>query len=203
MAVLLPETCRRIVGNGSLRPPPTHQLPAIPGIAVMKHWTNSDPVVTAPWRIPNPLKSLAVLARRDNAVVILACGLLYAVYTCINASLSILLVDLYALNQWQAGLVYLPFGIGGTVSTFFSGVWLDRAYRAARRRDGLEADRARGDDLDAFDVEKARVRVVWAPMGGTVVSVVAFGWVVHFCQVCWAFAFLCACMCMWLTAVCY
>lgn len=146
----------------------------------MSHWEEGDIVASHEWRIPNPLKSLTILARKDNAVIILACGLLYAVYTCINASLSVLFIDIYKLNQWQAGLVYLPFGVGGTVSTFFSGPLLDRAYRDARTERGLPTDKAAGDDLDSFAVEKARLRVVWIPMLTTTCSVVAFGWVLNY-----------------------
>ena len=69
----------------------------------------------------NPHKSLTILARKDNTSIILACGLLYVVYICVTASLSVLFIDIYGLNQWQAGLIYLPFGLGGTVSTLFPG----------------------------------------------------------------------------------
>jgi hypothetical protein len=97
-----------------------------------------------------------------------------------NASLSILFIEIYKLNQWQAGLIYLPFGIGGTVSTFFSGALLNNAYRNARTARGLSTDKAVGDDLDNFSVEKARLTVIWIPMLLTACSVLAFGWVLHF-----------------------
>ncbi|KAI6365687.1 hypothetical protein MCOR25_005296 [Pyricularia grisea] len=190
--LFLPETSRNIVGNGSARPPRHLRLPPI-GRHLIRHWkdhadddsssSNSQPSSRT---MPNPLRSLRILARRDNAVVMLACGLLYAVYTCVCASLSVLFVDLYALDQLQAGLVYLPFGLGGTASTAICGPLLNRAYR--RVRDGCVAggreaevalDRHVADDLDVFPVERARLGVVWLPMAVATVSVVAFGWTVH------------------------
>lgn len=87
--------------------------------------------------MPNPLNSLTLLLRKDNTIIILAAGILYLVYICTCTSLSILFINIYELNQWQTRLVYLPFGIGGTVSTFFSGQMLDRAYRNARTKRGL------------------------------------------------------------------
>ncbi|MCJ1456603.1 hypothetical protein MMC28_006965 [Mycoblastus sanguinarius] len=179
MAFLLPETSRNIVGNGSIRPPRHLRLP-IP--TIMCHWKDSDVVADHKWRIPNPLKSLTILIRKDNIIIITACGILYGIYTCINTSISILFIDTYQLNQWQAGLIYLPFGIGGTVSTFFSGPLLDKAYRNARTKRGLSTDKAVGDDLDSFPVEKARLSVVWTPMVMTTCSVVAFGWVLQYHQ---------------------
>jgi len=180
IALFLPETSRNIVGNGSVKPSKHLRIP-IPKL--MRHWKENDVSTSHKWRLPNPLKSLRILARRDNAIIILAAGMLYVIYTCINTSLSILFIDIYSLNQWQAGLIYLPFGIGGIVSTFFSGLLIDKAYRNARTARGLSTDKAVGDDLDTFPVEKARLSVVWIPMLMTTCSVVAFGWVLHYRQV--------------------
>lgn len=134
--------------------------------------------------MPNPLKSLKIILRKDNAVVLLAWGLMYAVYACIIASLSTLCIEIYGLNEWQAGLIYLPFGLGGTVSTFFSGKLLDGAYRHARTKRGLSTDRVRGDDLDGFPIEKARLSVMWIPMLVIALCIVAYGWVLQYRQVC-------------------
>jgi hypothetical protein len=146
----------------------------------MQHWKEGGATMSRGGQIPNPMKSLKILVRKDNIIIILACGLLYAVYTCLNASLSLLFIDIYDLNQWQGGIIYLPFGIGGTVSTFFSGLLIDAAYRNARSKRGLPTDKAVGDDLDSFSIEKARITVIWVPMFVTVSSVVAFGWVLHY-----------------------
>lgn len=173
---MLPETSRRIVGNGSIRPPKHLRLPT-PNL--MRHWEKGGCNPATVWEIPNPLKSLRILVRKDNATIILACGILYVIYTCVNASLSVLFIDIYGLNKWQAGLIYLPFGLGGTVSTFFSGPLLNNAYRKARARRGLPTDKVSGDDLDSFPIEKARIGVIWVPMALTTVSVVTFGWVLQ------------------------
>ncbi len=180
MIVLLPETSRNIVGNGSIRPRKYVRL-AIP--TLMCHWKEGDEVNRQKWHMPNPLRSLAILVRKDNTTIILACGILYVIYICVNTSLSTLFIDIYKLNQWQAGLIYLPFGLGGTLSTFFSGSLLNNAYRNTRKKQGLSTDKTVGDDLDNFPIEKARLGVVWIPMLLTTGSVVAFGWVLHHHQV--------------------
>ena len=180
MILFLPETSRSIVDDGSIQPPKYLQLP-FP--TIMCHWKHSDVMPTHKWRAPNPLKSMVVIARKDNAVVILACGFLYVNYTCVNASLSTLFVGIYKLNQWEAGLIYLPFGLGGVASTFISGRLLDKAYCKSRIERGLSTDKAVGDDLDDFFIEKARLRVIWIPMLVTTCSIVAFGWVLHYHQV--------------------
>jgi MFS family permease len=187
MIFLLPETARNIVGNGSIRPSKYLQLP-IPTLAFC-HWKDSsssngsNSLATRKWRMPNPFKSLMILVRKDNTIIITACGLLYVVYTCVNTSLSTLFVDMYGFNQWQTSLIYIPFGAGGIVSTLFSGPLLDHAYRKARTEQGLSTDRAAGDDLDSFPVEKARIRVLWIPLLVTTFSVLTFGWVLHYRRV--------------------
>ncbi|KAL9625127.1 MAG: hypothetical protein Q9160_000856 [Pyrenula sp. 1 TL-2023] len=179
MALLLPETSRSIVENGSIRPPRHLRLPIS---TLMCHWKESDDVASHKWKMPNPLKTLTILTRPDNTVIILACAILYVIYTCINISLSTLFIDIYKLNQWQVGLIYLPFGLGGTTSTFFSGPLLNRAYRNARIERGLSTDKALGDELDNFPIEKARLGVIWVPMCVTISSVLAFGWTLHYHQ---------------------
>lgn len=149
----------------------------------MRHWNSDGESKSHGGRLPNPLQSLKILIRKDNAAVITACGLMYAVYYAITASLSTLCVEIYDLNQWQAGLIYLPFGLGGTLSTFFSGRLLDRAYKHARIKRGLSTDKAKGDDLDRFPIEKARLRVMWIPLQLTAMSTLAYGWVLHFRKV--------------------
>ena len=179
--LFFPETSRKLVGNGSIAPVKKLRLP-IPKI--MRHWDEDEVMASQRWwQMPNPLTSLTILLRKDNTIIILACGLVYAVYVCLNTSFSILFKDIYGLNQWQIGLTYLPFGVGGTVSTFFSGPLLDNAYRNTRKERGLSTDKAVGDDLDTFPIEKARLRVMWIPMAVSVASVVAYGWTVHYHQV--------------------
>lgn len=180
MAFFLPESSRNVVGNGSIKPINYLQLP-LPKI--MCHWTSRDDLAYVKWRVPNPLKSLMIITRKDNAVIMFAAGLLYVIYTCINASLSVLLIDVYKLNQWQAGLAYLPFGLGGVASTFFTGRLIDKSYRSFRLKKGLLTDRIAGDDLDNFPIERARLHIVWVPMLVTACSVMAFGWVLDRCQV--------------------
>ena len=181
MIFFLPETSRTVVGNGSCTPPRYLRLP---GLASMKHW-KADNIKTVPRRrLPNPLRSLTILLRKDNGVIAIACGLLYVVYTCINASLSVLFIDIYGLNQWQAGLIYLPFGLGGTISTLFTGKLMNTAYCRFRTQRGLNVDKVAGDDLDTFPIEKARLCVIWAPMFITTSAVVSFGWVLHYHEVC-------------------
>lgn len=98
----------------------------------------------------------------------------------ITASLSTLFVEIYHVNEWQAGLIYLPFAAGGTLATLVAGPLLDGAYRRARSKQGLPTDRIKGDNLDQFPIEKVRVQVMVVPMMVISVCTVAFGWVLQY-----------------------
>ncbi|KAF7529455.1 hypothetical protein G7054_g9839 [Neopestalotiopsis clavispora] len=177
--LFLPETCRNVVGNGSLPPPKYLRLPSR---LIMCHWSEGNGMANYQWRMPNPWKSISILFRKDNMTVILAAGLMYLVYTCNCASLSVLYIERYNFNQWQASLVYIPFGIGSAVSTFFSGPMMDIAYRHARSRQGLTTNRAVGDELIAFPVERARLKTMWPFIISTVLTLTAYGWTLHYRQ---------------------
>lgn len=180
VALFLPETSRRIVGNGSI-PPPKHLR--LPTRLIMCHWSDTRITAGKRARMPNPLRSVSILLRKDNATIILANGLMYVVYTCICTSLSTSLIDIYEFNQWEISLVYLPFGIGSMVSTFFSGPIMDKTYRRFRTRQNLPTDKAIGDDLDTFPIEKARLCIIWPPLLIALSSLVAYGWVLEYHQV--------------------
>lgn len=152
----------------------------LPMRGFMSHWEKTDQAPRPLLRIPNPIKSLKILIRKDNIIITLACGLMYSVYTCICASLSVLFIEIYRLNQLQTGLIYIPFGFGGTVSSFFCGPLLNRAYRHIRIKQGLSTDQSVADNLDHFPVEKARLMVIWVPLSMTIMCLVAFGWTLHF-----------------------
>lgn len=76
----LPETNRSIVGNGSIPPPTILRLP-IPFTNFMQHLQASRDTGAVAFHMPNPFRSLKILFRKDNAAVVLAWGLMYAVYS--------------------------------------------------------------------------------------------------------------------------
>ncbi|KAI1269295.1 multidrug resistance protein [Xylariaceae sp. FL1019] len=181
---LCPETSRHLVGNGSIPPSRLRRLP-VNFSSYCRHWDqNSDSTSGNPAKIPNPIRSLQLLLRKDNAVVVLAWGLMYTVYSCLIATLSTLFIEIYHLNEWQSGIIYLPIALGGTLSTFFSGWLLDKVYRRSRAKLGLPTDKVQGDDLDTFPIEKARVQVIWIPMLIIAVSTISYGWVLQLRVVC-------------------
>lgn len=178
MIASLPETARNLVADGSL--PPRFSMIPFPWMV------NYDRSAEAGTRrsseglhIPNPMKSLRILARKDNLCLVAGGGIAYMLYCCINASLSSLFIRIYALNQLQAGLIYLPFGLGCVLSTLTSGKLIDRDYRIVAEKYGLPVEKSKGDNLAHFPIEEARTRGAFLPLGAATVATIGFGWVLQ------------------------
>lgn len=130
-------------------------------------------------RVPNPVKSLRLLSRKDVAVSIMPGGFLYTVYCCIHTSLSTTFIQVYHLDEWQAGLIYLPFGIGAIAATLISSKRIDRDYRIVATAHGLPVIKVSGDDLLNFPIEEARLRGAFTPTLCAFLSVLIYGWLVN------------------------
>ncbi|KAK3939309.1 major facilitator superfamily domain-containing protein [Diplogelasinospora grovesii] len=66
-------------------------------------------------------------------------------------------IDVYDLDYLQAGLIYLPSGVGGAMASYSTGKFLDRTIKKFAARQGLKDGKyTRGDDISDFPIEEAR-----------------------------------------------
>lgn len=177
----LPETARSVVGNGT-NAPPKWSTPLIPN--VMRPWENLPPepstIIHRKKGFPNPLKALIVLSRPDTAISITAGSILYMIFCASHASLSTVLIDIYNLNELEAGLIYLPYGVSCLVSTLMSGKLIDRDYQIVARKHNFPINKVSGDDLSRFPIEEARMRSIFVPTFLAMFSMIGYGWAVHY-----------------------
>jgi hypothetical protein len=124
MIFFLPETARNIVGDGSRLPKTMGQLPFLRFVGL-----NSGQVAPSPHPEEiqpsaasfSPLRSLYALLRKDTAINVFCIGIWYVTWTCIQASLSTVFTRVYQVSQLQAGLIYIPFGVGVCASAYLTG----------------------------------------------------------------------------------
>jgi MFS family permease len=117
-----PEPNCKLVGNGSIQP---H------GLVYRSHFhfftrhkhdisardkQNEKLVEIQDWHIPHPFVSLSMLRSKGALTVILLSSVNYSVRMTLQVSLSTQCITAYELNYLQAGLVYLPSGIGGAIA---------------------------------------------------------------------------------------
>ena len=122
MVLFLPETCRRLVGNGSIRTTRAN-TPLIPilGPRPVQTTEKGNQLLREPTKLANPLSVLALLKNRSTLAVVLCYGSYYTVHSCLQASLSTMFVDIYHLSGLAAGLVYIPFGVACSIASIVAG----------------------------------------------------------------------------------
>ncbi|KAK2798727.1 hypothetical protein FQN50_008765 [Emmonsiellopsis sp. PD_5] len=116
----LPETARKVVGDGSIEPPRLYRLP-FAWSCLQGQGAGGADIAEVRFKWPNPLACLYRLWDRDNFIAIYALSILYLALNSLQASLSALFMEIYGYNVLQAGLIYLPFGIGSSIFAFLTG----------------------------------------------------------------------------------
>ncbi|KAK7438624.1 hypothetical protein VKT23_017957 [Stygiomarasmius scandens] len=189
--LLLPETLRSIVGNGSIKPSPLLR-PVIPIVAGYKKQTvgeNLEKTKTARRQFRNPL---VLLLYPDIPMLLFFNGMVSAVYYAVTATISSLFVEVYPfLTETEIGLCFLCIGGGMTIGSLVSGRLLDwewrnvsEAYRAkkASEKGGeamAEVDIKKARDDPDFPIEYARLRAIPYIMIFFVASVIGYGWCIQ------------------------
>ena len=102
-------------------------------------------------------------------MVIISISVLYSVATSIQTSLSTIFIKTYKVNQFEAGLVYLPYGAGCALAALLTGKQLDNDYNHVAKRQQSYTEEGPQIAVADFPIEAARLRNIWWPL------LVAFG----------------------------
>lgn len=179
LGLIMPETSRRIVNDGSLRPSHLINRSLFPNPKPSAyHRSDAELAPKRTIRFPNPLNCLIILWQRASFLVILVGGIQYTVYGCLAASFSTLMIRLYSLNYLTGGLIYLPCGIGGVLAAYTTGKLLDRDYIRTAKRYNLRVDKST-NDLSNFPIEQARLLSVFPLLAISTTATVGFGWALN------------------------
>lgn len=195
----LPETARRVVGDGSA---PARRWWQRTGWSVLvgwrarpRHGSADEGLRGAPegngeqereavkgWRahfgLANPFSCLRIIFYRDAILVIWMSASFYAVWYAIQASIPRIFAA-YGFNELLIGTAFLPGGAGVVVSGLVTGRVLDYNYKRTAREIGHTVDRIGGDDMKVFPIERARARDGWALLAIFAVILVGYGWAVE------------------------
>lgn len=193
LVMLLPETLRSVVGNGGGSP--ASCMAKYPLITYQKltkvPWTPDavgPPPAKKPIDVTGPFR---ILFSKLAAPIIVFLAIYYAVWQMSITALSSLFTERYGLNETQVGLTFIANGVGSMVGTLITGRILDMDYRhvkASHEAQGRPEDEESGADHaqslvvheEEFPIEKARLRLV--PLFSTIqcLSIIAFGWSIHY-----------------------
>ncbi|KAI0854058.1 MFS general substrate transporter [Daldinia vernicosa] len=176
----VPETGRKVVGNGSI-PPQGWNMTLLDYIRFRRQARNQPTgQVKQKLRFPNPFNTLAVIGNKDMAMILFYNASLYIGFMLITSTLASQFADIYHYNDIQLGLCYLPIGGATTVSSICNGYMIDWNFRRIAKKLGVNIDRKRGNDLKGFPIEKARLQLVYPLVIIGALVYIGFGWALHY-----------------------
>lgn len=147
-----------------------------PNVAAKSVLEASDQGKKQPGASLNPFASIKLLRYRGTALLMVVYGVAYSTYSCLQASLSSLFLDIYEVSGLASGLIYIPFGVACALSAFATGKLLDRNFRKTAAEVGVPVTRNKADDLSSFPIEKARLRTIVPLVSLSACLIVAYGW---------------------------
>ncbi|KAN0115479.1 MFS general substrate transporter [Hyaloscypha variabilis] len=177
--LFMPETCRNIVGNGSIPPQRWNR----PLIAYLKagRFNSTEPESSAPLRSskkrPGILSSIPIILEKESFLIMFYGGIVYAGYMLIITGLPQQLASTYHFNSVQVGLCYLPIGFGPLLIRPIIGRIMDANFRRHARKIGVEIVENRQQNIDNFPIERARLEVSLACVYLSSAAVIPYGWV--------------------------
>lgn len=189
MLIFMPETCRKIVGDGSV-PPPTWNRSLMNHINEKKRlraglgapdYAERDALrkKRGPVRFPNPLGTLKVAAEKEGFLVLFFASIMYAGFYAVVSAMPSQLKEIYGYDELKVGLMYLPIAGGSIVAAFTQGRLIDLSFQHEAKRIGMTITKSRQQDLTNFPIEKARLQVALPVLVLASLSTIAWGWILH------------------------
>ena len=185
LLIFLPETCRKVVGDGSIPPPPLNQ--SLTDIVRQRNRVKAGKVVDATQleyvrknyhlSFPNPLSTLLIISDREAALILFCGGLIVSLLYAVTTGIPSQFGNIYGFNELQLGLVYIPFGSGSIISAFTTGKLIDWNYRRHAKRHGYPLTKNRFQDLTNFPIEKARLEIALPLLYFAILGLIGYGWV--------------------------
>ncbi|CZR61821.1 related to dityrosine transporter [Phialocephala subalpina] len=174
--LFMPETCRNIVGNGSI-PPQSWNRPLFALHKATPTEAESSSSGRSSKKRPGLLSSIPILFEKESFLLLFYGGLMYAGFMIIITGLPQQLATTYNYNSLQVGLCYLPIGFGPLLIRPVIGRIMDANFRRHARKLGVEIHENRQQDISDFPVERARLEISLAFVYLSSASIIPYGWV--------------------------
>ncbi|CDR41029.1 CYFA0S06e00430g1_1 [Cyberlindnera fabianii] len=163
-SLILPETKRTIVGNGSVKPRVAINVAPILLLPYYKKkWKLSDPDYgTVPaGEKPDLLAPLKILVKPEVIICLMNGAIHFACWTVSLTCLTTQLAKTYGYSVMTIGLCYLPVGMGGLIGSVVSGKLLDLSYRKLHKIHLNNIEKGTIPANTPFNVIRSRIVVVF------------------------------------------
>lgn len=173
LLLLLTETSRHIVGNGSVWPNWVYRAPVLYMPQFSRHMDNSRATMLQRKKI-NMWAPLLTFGSFRLASALTTAGLQYCVWTLSLTTLSTELEQSFGYSTLHTGFMYLPQGLCCLVASFATGKLLNMYYARSQRRHRLRVQE--GATTEPFDGVRARLDCAVLPMAISLAGLLLFGW---------------------------
>ncbi|KAJ2976911.1 hypothetical protein NUW58_g7971 [Xylaria curta] len=192
--LFMPETCRLIVGDGSIRPHKFYlsfwqlvkhahgksKIAQDPDGTLTYQQTHGEPKKDTP-RItrPNLARTLLILFEKEMFLLLMYCSLVYAGFYAVVTAIPAQFASSYGFDGLKIGLVYVPLGVGSIVSVAVMGRLANWNYRRHCKKLNIPYDRSRQQDMAGFPIEQVRLQVSLPFLALFTAVLIGFGWAVE------------------------
>ncbi|KAI5458807.1 major facilitator superfamily domain-containing protein [Mariannaea sp. PMI_226] len=174
--IFLPETCRSVVGNGSIEPPWWNM--SLIGYLKQRQQGDTAPAPAKPPRKrPNPFASLKILFQKQTGFILCFSSLMYGGYYLVLTTLSTQLTTRFGYSSVVVGLCYLPIGIGSICYRYTGGYLMDWNFRRHAKKRGIEIVKNRQQDLSRLPIERMRMEISLPMVYLSCAMVMVYGWI--------------------------
>lgn len=197
MLFFFPETCRKLVGDGSIRPHPVYRTlwqvikdrrekrraekagdrDALRRIKMATSRKNRPKLKIG---FGNPLNSLTMLFEPLLGVLLGYSAIVFAGFYAIATVMPSQFERLYGFDDVKIGLMYLPMAGGSVVAAFVTGPAINWNYRRHAKKLGMPLTKGAQDDISNFPVERARIEIGLPLLALATVVLFAWGWALQY-----------------------
>lgn len=191
IALFLRETCRVVVGNGSVSPQSWNK----PISLVLAHRSSPPPkpdystVVSLSSKknrrcstVFSIFDSLKVVLNKPVGVLILCSTVFYCGFMSVMSSIPALLKQKYNFNALEIGLCYIPFAVGGFAARWTVGFLADANFRRHARKAGiqLQHNQQTREQLEQIPLEKVRLELGVPLVYLSCLFLLGYSWVMNY-----------------------
>lgn len=179
LIVFVPETCRAVVGNGSIPPAMWNRslVQCLHPEDQVSDSASEDQKEKRPARKrPTPVDAFRVAAQKETGAIIAFTTVLFGGYFAVLSSLPSQLQHKYHFNALQVGLCYIPYGAGSLTSRWTLGKLIDWNFRRHAKKHGIEIVHNRQVQLITMPVERARLQITLPAIYCASIVMIGYGW---------------------------
>ena len=189
LVLWLPETCRSVVGDGSIPPPPWNRpLADILGSRrrfrrLADHEADSPDPTPTRTTARKPVKladAFRILKSPESALIILFSGISSIPLSVLSTTVAVQFHSIYGLSSSMQGLLFLTQIVGGSIAAAVNSKLLDFNYQRHAAKAGLiMTDNKKQPDLTKMPIEAARLEVAIPAHCSLLLLIVCYGWLLE------------------------